>query len=53
MAPAPVGFDLDMTLIDSRAAILGAFAGVAILIGAGRRPVHAGGDRPDRGLRDG
>jgi phosphoglycolate phosphatase len=29
MAPAPVGFDLDMTLIDSRDAILGAFAGVA------------------------
>jgi phosphoglycolate phosphatase-like HAD superfamily hydrolase len=29
MTPAPVGFDLDMTLIDSRAAILGSFAGVA------------------------
>ncbi len=29
MAPAPVGFDLDMTLIDSRRAILAAFAGVA------------------------
>jgi phosphoglycolate phosphatase len=29
MAPAPVGFDLDMTLIDSREAILGSFAGVA------------------------
>jgi phosphoglycolate phosphatase len=29
MAPAPVGFDLDMTLIDSRDAILGSFAAVA------------------------
>lgn len=29
MAGAPVGFDLDMTLIDSRRAILGSFAGVA------------------------
>ncbi len=29
MAQAPVGFDLDMTLIDSRRAILAAFAGVA------------------------
>jgi phosphoglycolate phosphatase len=28
VTPAPVGFDLDMTLIDSRAAILGSFAGV-------------------------
>ena len=28
-APAPVGFDLDMTLIDSRAAILASFAAVA------------------------
>ena len=27
--PAPVGFDLDMTLIDSQDAILGSFAGVA------------------------
>jgi phosphoglycolate phosphatase-like HAD superfamily hydrolase len=27
--PAPVGFDLDMTLIDSQRAILSAFAGVA------------------------
>ena len=33
MAPAPVGFDLDMTLIDSREAILGSFAGVAAEIG--------------------
>ena len=29
MTPPPVGFDLDMTLIDSRRAILAAFAGVA------------------------
>jgi phosphoglycolate phosphatase-like HAD superfamily hydrolase len=29
MTPAPVGFDLDMTLIDSRRAILASFAGVA------------------------
>jgi phosphoglycolate phosphatase len=29
MTPAPVGFDLDMTLIDSRAAILASFEGVA------------------------
>ncbi len=29
MAPAPVGFDLDMTLIDSRRAIMAAFAKVA------------------------
>jgi phosphoglycolate phosphatase len=29
MARAPVGFDLDMTLIDSRRAILASFAGVA------------------------
>jgi phosphoglycolate phosphatase-like HAD superfamily hydrolase len=29
MTPPPVGFDLDMTLIDSRRAILASFAGVA------------------------
>jgi phosphoglycolate phosphatase len=29
MTPPPVGFDLDMTLIDSRAAIMASFAGVA------------------------
>jgi phosphoglycolate phosphatase len=29
MTQAPVGFDLDMTLIDSRRAILGSFAGLA------------------------
>lgn len=29
MGPPPVGFDLDMTLIDSRRAIMAAFAGVA------------------------
>ncbi len=29
MTAAPVGFDLDMTLIDSRRAIMGSFAGVA------------------------
>lgn len=29
MTPAPIGFDLDLTLIDSRRAILASFAGVA------------------------
>jgi phosphoglycolate phosphatase-like HAD superfamily hydrolase len=29
MTPAPVGFDLDMTLIDSQRAVLGSFAGVS------------------------
>jgi phosphoglycolate phosphatase len=29
VSQAPVGFDLDMTLIDSRRAVLGSFAGVA------------------------
>ncbi len=29
MTPAPAGFDLDMTLIDSRRAIMASFAGVA------------------------
>ena len=29
MSRAPVGFDLDMTLIDSRRAIMASFAGVA------------------------
>jgi phosphoglycolate phosphatase len=29
MTPPPVGFDLDMTLIDSRSAIMASFAGVA------------------------
>jgi len=29
MAPAPVGFDLDMTLLDSRRAIMASFAAVA------------------------
>jgi phosphoglycolate phosphatase len=33
MAPAPVGFDLDMTLIDSRRAIMASFAGVAAATG--------------------
>jgi phosphoglycolate phosphatase len=40
---APVGFDLDMTLIDSRAAILGSFAGVAADTGVAIDP--AGVDR--------
>jgi phosphoglycolate phosphatase len=40
MAPAPVGFDLDMTLIDSRAAILGAFAGVAAETGVAIDPAE-------------
>ena len=43
MTPAPVGFDLDMTLIDSRAAILGSFAGVAADTGVAIDP--AGVDR--------
>ena len=43
MTPAPVGFDLDMTLIDSRAAILGSFAGVAAETGVAIDP--AGVDR--------
>ena len=38
MTPAPVGFDLDMTLIDSRAAILGSFAGVAAETGVAIDP---------------
>jgi len=33
MTPAPVGFDLDMTLIDSRRAILASFAAVAAEVG--------------------
>ena len=36
--PAPVGFDLDMTLIDSREAILGSFAGVAAETGVAIDP---------------
>jgi phosphoglycolate phosphatase len=43
VTPAPVGFDLDMTLIDSRAAILGSFAGVAADTGVAIDP--AGVDR--------
>jgi phosphoglycolate phosphatase len=35
---APVGFDLDMTLIDSREAILGSFAGVAAETGVAIDP---------------
>jgi len=38
MTAAPVGFDLDMTLIDSRAAILGSFAGVAAETGVAIDP---------------
>jgi phosphoglycolate phosphatase len=38
MTPAPVGFDLDMTLIDSRAAILASFAGVAAETGVAIDP---------------
>jgi phosphoglycolate phosphatase len=33
MTPAPVGFDLDMTLIDSRRAVLSSFAAVAAATG--------------------
>jgi phosphoglycolate phosphatase len=43
MTIAPVGFDLDMTLIDSRAAILASFAGVAAETGVAIDP--AGVDR--------
>jgi phosphoglycolate phosphatase-like HAD superfamily hydrolase len=39
MTQAPVGFDLDMTLIDSRRAILGAFASVAADTGVAIDPV--------------
>jgi phosphoglycolate phosphatase-like HAD superfamily hydrolase len=39
MTQAPVGFDLDMTLIDSRRAILAAFAGVAADTGVEIDPV--------------
>jgi phosphoglycolate phosphatase-like HAD superfamily hydrolase len=38
MTPAPVGFDLDMTLIDSQRAILASFAGVAADTGAAIDP---------------
>ena len=40
MTAAPVGFDLDMTLIDSRAAILGSFAGVAADTGVAIDPAE-------------
>jgi phosphoglycolate phosphatase len=40
VTPAPVGFDLDMTLIDSRAAILGSFAGVAADTGVAIDPAE-------------
>jgi phosphoglycolate phosphatase len=40
MTPAAVGFDLDMTLIDSRAAILGSFAGVAAETGVAIDPAE-------------
>src|ERR1700677_3727805 len=40
MAPPPVGFDLDMTLIASRAAILGSFAGVAAETGVAIDPAE-------------
>ena len=40
MTPAPVGFDLDMTLIDSRAAILGSFAAVAAETGVAIDPAE-------------
>jgi phosphoglycolate phosphatase len=40
VTPAPVGFDLDMTLIDSRAAILGSFAGVAAETGVAIDPAE-------------
>jgi phosphoglycolate phosphatase-like HAD superfamily hydrolase len=39
MTPPPVGFDLDMTLIDSRRAILASFAGVAADTGVAIDPV--------------
>lgn len=40
MTPGPVGFDLDMTLIDSRRAILGSFAGVAADTGVAIDPAQ-------------
>ena len=40
MTPAPVGFDLDMTLIDSRRAILASFAGVAADTGVAIDPAE-------------
>jgi phosphoglycolate phosphatase-like HAD superfamily hydrolase len=43
MAAAPVGFDLDMTLIDSRRAVLAAFAGVAADTGVPIDPVAVDG----------
>ena len=43
MTPAPVGFDLDMTLIDSRGAILGSFVTVKDETGVVMEPV--GDDR--------
>ena len=39
MTPAPVGFDLDMTLIDSRRAIMSSFAAVAGATGVAINPV--------------
>jgi phosphoglycolate phosphatase len=38
MAPRPVGFDLDMTLIDSRRAIMASFAAVAAETGVPIKP---------------
>ena len=39
----PVGFDLDMTLIDSRSAILAAFAGLAAKTGRHRMALRLTG----------
>jgi len=40
MTPGPVGFDLDMTLIDSRRAIMASFAGVAADTGVAIDPAE-------------
>jgi phosphoglycolate phosphatase len=43
MTPLPVGFDLDMTLIDSRPAIMASFAGVAADTGVAIDPAEVDG----------
>jgi len=43
VTPPPVGFDLDMTLIDSRAAILGSFAAMAAETGVAIDPAAVDG----------
>jgi len=43
MTPPPAGFDLDMTLIDSRPAIMASFAGVAADTGVAIDPAEVDG----------